>query len=45
MKNNELPKHDLHIGNRRDFIKNTTKLAGGVILASSPSLLFAQQKQ
>ena len=45
MKNNELPKHDLHTGNRRDFIKNTTKLAGGVILASSPSLLFAQQKQ
>ena len=45
MKNNELPKRDLHTGNRRDFIKNTTKLAGGVILASSPSLLFAQQKQ
>ena len=45
MKNNELPKHDLPTGNRRDFIKNTTKLAGGVILASSPSLLFAQQKQ
>ena len=45
MKNNELPKHDLPTGNRRNFIKNTSKLAGGVILASSPSLLFAQQKQ
>ena len=45
MKNNELLKHDLPTGNRRNFIKNTSKLAGGVILASSPSLLFAQQKQ
>ena len=45
MKNIEVPKHGSHPVNRRNFLKTTAKFGGGMLLASSPSLLFAQQKQ
>lgn len=45
MKNIEVPKHGSHPVNRRNFLKTTAKFGGGMLLTSSPSFLFAQQKK